>query len=115
MKPILCIGEKLEENEAGKTEEVVTTQLESSLDGISSLNGLVIAYEPIWAIGTGRAATGEQANETIGLIRHNVSRLYSNKIAQEIRILYGGSVTGANTLNSCSSPILTVLLSVAPA
>ena len=62
-----------------------------------NINDLVIAYEPVWAIGTGRAATGEQANETTGLIRQNVSRLYNSKIAEEIRILYGGSVTGANT------------------
>ncbi|GAI97674.1 unnamed protein product, partial [marine sediment metagenome] len=66
LKPILCIGERLEENEAGRTEEVVTEQLRSSLAGINNLNGLTIAYEPVWAIGTGKAATGEQANETNG-------------------------------------------------
>ena len=97
LKPILCIGERLEENEAGRTEEVVTEQLGSSLAGIDNLNGMVIAYEPVWAIGTGKAATGKQANETIALIRRNISRLYDDKIAQDMRILYGGSVTSANT------------------
>lgn len=96
LKPILCIGEKLEENEAGKTEYVVTEQLKSSLSGIDSLHGLLLAYEPIWAIGTGRAATGEQANATISLIRRSISELYDDKIADDIRILYGGSVTAAN-------------------
>ena len=96
LKPILCIGERLEENEAGRTEEVVTEQLKSSLAGIDYLNGLVIAYEPIWAIGTGKAATGKQANKTIGLIRHNVAKLYDKEIAQDMRILYGGSVTADN-------------------
>jgi len=96
LKPILCIGERLEENEAGKTEEVVTEQLRSSLTGIDYLNGLIVAYEPVWAIGTGKAATGEQANETISLIRRNISKLYNGKVAQGIRILYGGSVTAVN-------------------
>jgi len=96
LKPILCIGERLEENEAGLTAEVVTEQLRSALTGIGYLSGLVIAYEPVWAIGTGKAATGEQSNETIGLIRRNISELYDKEIAQGVRILYGGSVTAAN-------------------
>jgi len=75
LRPILCVGERLEENEAGKTEEVVTRQVKGALVGIDSLQGLVIAYEPVWAIGTGKAATGEQADTTIGLIRHIVSQL----------------------------------------
>jgi triosephosphate isomerase len=104
LKPILCIGEKLEENEAGRTEEVVTEQLRSSLANIDYLNGLVIAYEPIWAIGTGKAATGKQANETIGLIRRNITKLYDKEIAQNMRILYGGSVTAANTAEFISQP-----------
>ena len=104
LKPILCIGERLEENEAGKTEEVVTEQLGSSLAGIDYSSGLIMAYEPIWAIGTGKAATGEQANETIGLIRHNIAKLYGNRIAQDVRILYGGSVTAANATEFISQP-----------
>lgn len=104
LKPILCIGERLEENEAGKTEEVVTEQLRSSLTGIDYLNGLIIAYEPVWAIGTGKAATGEQANETISLIRRNISKLYNGKIAQGIRILYGGSVTAVNATEFMKQP-----------
>jgi len=104
LKPILCIGERLEENEAGRTEEVVTGQLGSSLVGIDYIDGLIIAYEPIWAIGTGRAATGEQANETISLIRRNIAKLYSDGIAQDMRILYGGSVTAANATEFMKQP-----------
>ncbi len=92
LKPILCIGERLEENEAGRTEEVVTKQLRSSLAGINHPDGLIIAYEPVWAIGTGKASTGKQANETIGFIRYNIAKLYDEKVAREVRILYGGSV-----------------------
>jgi triosephosphate isomerase len=104
LKPILCVGEKLAENEAGKTEEVVSKQLKSSLADISNLDGLIIAYEPVWAIGTGRAATGEQTNETIAFIRRNISGLYDDKVAQEIRILYGGSVTAANATGFMVQP-----------
>ncbi len=104
LKPILCVGERLEEKEAGRTEEIVTEQIGSSLAGIDALNGLIIAYEPVWAIGTGKAATSEQANETIGLIRRNVAKLYSEDIAQEVRILYGGSVTAANATELMSQP-----------
>ncbi|HEX73845.1 MAG TPA: triose-phosphate isomerase [Dehalococcoidia bacterium] len=96
LKPILCIGERLEQNEAGLTAEVVTKQLRSALVGIDDLSKMIIAYEPIWAIGTGRAATGKQANNTIGFIRQTISQLYDKGIAQNVRILYGGSVTAAN-------------------
>ena len=104
LRPILCVGERLEENEAGKTEEVVTRQVKGALVEIDSLQGLVIAYEPVWAIGTGKAATGEQADTTIGLIRHIVSQLYSQQFAQDLRIQYGGSVTGANIAEFVSQP-----------
>ena len=96
LKPILCVGEKLAENEAGRTEEVVTGQVSSSLAGINDINGLTIAYEPVWAIGTGKAATGKQANETVSLIRRTISKLYGEKVARDLRILYGGSVTADN-------------------
>jgi len=104
LKPILCIGESLEENEAGRTEQIVTEQLGSSLAGINDISCLTIAYEPVWAIGTGKAATGKQANETISLIRHNVSRLYNKRIAQSVRILYGGSVTADNATEFMQQP-----------
>ncbi len=96
LKPILCVGEKLDQNEAGKTKEVVTGQVRGGLAGLSYAVDLVIAYEPIWAIGTGKAATGAQANETIGLIREQFAALYGNENAQKLRILYGGSVTADN-------------------
>ncbi|MBL7124558.1 MAG: triose-phosphate isomerase [Dehalococcoidales bacterium] len=104
LKPILCVGEKLEENEAGRTEKVIVEQLRSSLFGIGAVDDLIIAYEPIWAIGTGRAATGEQANETISFIRHNVAKLYDEDIAQRMRVLYGGSVNAANAAEFLSQP-----------
>ena len=96
LTPILCVGERLEQKEAGNTEEVVTRQVREALNGIESLIGMVIAYEPIWAIGTGRAETGEGANAIISIIRNTVARLYGEGTAQKIRILYGGSVTAAN-------------------
>ncbi len=104
LKPILCVGEKLEENEAGRTEEVVTGQLKSSLAGIDYTASLIIAYEPIWAIGTGKAATSQQANDTIGLIRRNISELFSKEAAGEVRILYGGSVNASNATELMHQP-----------
>lgn len=96
LKPILCVGEKLADNEAGRTREVVTGQVKAGLTGIDYSSDLVIAYEPIWAIGTGKAATGDQANETIGLIREQFAALYGQDNAEALRILYGGSVTADN-------------------
>jgi len=96
LKPIVCVGESLKDNETGKTEQVITGQVRAGLAGISPTSHLVIAYEPIWAIGTGRAATGKQANTTISLIRSIVAGLWNRETAEAIRILYGGSVTGNN-------------------
>jgi triosephosphate isomerase len=104
LKPILCIGETPEENEAGKTEEVLARQLGSSSNRAYYFGGLVLAYEPVWAIGTGRAASGQQANDTIGFIRRHISEQYGREIAQEVRILYGGSVTAANIAEFIKQP-----------
>ena len=104
LKPILCIGEGLAENEAGRTQGVITEQLNSALAEVDSLKGLTIAYEPVWAIGTGKSATGEQANEIIGLIRQKITNLYDNVIAQNTRLLYGGSVTADNIAEFVKQP-----------
>jgi triosephosphate isomerase len=96
VKPIMCVGETLEENEAGKTQEVLARQINDASDRMYFLSGTVIAYEPIWAIGTGRSATGAQANDTIGFIRQLVAHQHGNDIAESVRILYGGSVTADN-------------------
>jgi triosephosphate isomerase (TIM) len=104
LKPILCVGENLQEYEAGKTKEVVAEQLVYSLEGIDDADTLTIAYEPIWAIGTGRAATGQQANETISLIRSFIARKYGGALAEIMRILYGGSVNFSNIEEFISQP-----------
>jgi triosephosphate isomerase len=104
IKPILCIGEKLEENEAGRTAEVVSRQLESALTYVVNLSGTVIAYEPVWAIGSGRSATGEQANKTMALIRQKIADLYDKAAAKNIRLLYGGSVTAENIAEFIKQP-----------
>lgn len=104
LKPILCVGERLAENEAGKTEEVVNRQVTAALNGIEPVHNLVIAYEPVWAIGTGKAASGRQAAATIQFIRGVVAKLWNKDIAQDLRILYGGSVTAANIAEFISHP-----------
>ena len=104
LTPILCVGERLEENEAGRTIEVITGQVQADLVGVTSPQRLVIAYEPVWAIGSGKAASGQQANETISLIRKLVAESYGDKIAQAMRILYGGSVSSANIAEFISQP-----------
>ncbi len=96
LKPILCVGESLEDNEAGRTEQKITRQVNADLAGISPTIQLAIAYEPIWAIGTGKAATSKQANATISLIRSILANIWDKETAKAVRILYGGSVTGSN-------------------
>lgn len=104
LKPILCVGEKLEENEAGKTKEIVARQLSRGLSDVKPTPDIVIAYEPIWAIGTGKAANGEQAAATIEFIRNTLSELWNGNAARELRILYGGSVTSSNIAEFVSQP-----------
>ena len=96
--PIMCCGESLEIREAGTQDEWNKAQVVAGLKGLTGeeVKGLVIAYEPIWAIGTGKTASAEQANDTIKAIRNVVAGLYSNEVAQAVRIQYGGSVKPAN-------------------
>ena len=98
LRPIVCIGEHLEQYEAGKTEEVIRFQVQHSLENFPThrANETVIAYEPIWAIGTGKAATADGADKVIHLIRQLYGEMYGNEAASAIRILYGGSVTSTN-------------------
>jgi triosephosphate isomerase len=104
LKPIFCIGERLEENEAGKTESVLLRQLLACSDHDNYSNGIVIAYEPVWAIGTGRAATAAQAEKTIAYIRRIVTEQQGGDIGGAVRILYGGSVTAVNIAEFMKEP-----------
>lgn len=106
--PIVCIGETLEENEAGKTEEVIAGQLRKGLVGLiesGKVSSLVIAYEPIWAIGTGRAATSSGAAAVVGdIIRPALTEIFNSDYAQAIRVLYGGSVKSNNAAEYFREP-----------
>lgn len=98
LKPIVCVGENLEQRESGKAKDVVTTQVRLALEGLNSdkIENVIIAYEPIWAIGTGKTATKEDANETIKWIREEVTNLYGKDMADNVIIQYGGSVKSTN-------------------
>lgn len=98
LKPIVCVGETLEEREGGKAEEKVTSQVRAALEGLTEeqAQSTIIAYEPIWAIGTGKTATSEDANEMIKKIRQEISNLYGQNIANGVIIQYGGSVKASN-------------------
>jgi len=104
LKPILCVGENLEENKAGRAEEVVTGQLKEAFSGINANENIIIAYEPVWAIGSGLPATGRQANGIAILIRRTLAGFYSQEKAEGIRILYGGSVNADNIAEFISQP-----------
>jgi len=105
--PIVCVGETLEQREAGHTEEVIEEQIIGSLDSLSEsdMKKTVVAYEPVWAIGTGKTATPEQAEEVHVFIRKLLARKFDEKTADEVTILYGGSVNSSNAsgLFSCSN------------
>jgi len=96
LEPIMCVGETLEEREAGRTESILVAQTRAGLEGLAIPDGFVIAYEPVWAIGTGRAATAEDAEQAISRIRSEVAAIFGQQKADTVRILYGGSVTPDN-------------------
>ena len=96
LTPIVCVGESLEERESGKTEALLKKQVEEGFKGVEDITKVVVAYEPIWAIGTGKTATSEQANETIGYIRSELARLFGKDAAEKVRIQYGGSMKPSN-------------------
>ena len=104
LTPIVCIGESLEERESGKTEKVLDKQIEDGMKGIDDISKIVIAYEPVWAIGTGKTATAEQANETIGYIRKKVASVFCPKCAEKVRIQYGGSMNAGNCKQLMAMP-----------
>ena len=104
LTPIVCIGESLEERETGKTESVLAKQIEEGFKGIEDIKKIVVAYEPIWAIGTGRTATAEQANETIGFIRRKIGEMFCPKCAENVRIQYGGSMNAGNCKELMAMP-----------
>ena len=98
LKPIVCVGETLEQREANKAEEIITNQTKLALEGLTNeqVEKTIIAYEPIWAIGTGKTATKEDANEAIKAIRNKIKEIYGQKVASSVIIQYGGSVKSSN-------------------
>ena len=104
LQPILCVGERLEQREAGTAEDVVVRQLTDALEGVSSADTLVVAYEPVWAIGTGVAATAQDAEDMMGAIRRTLAGLYGDAGAREVPLLYGGSVTADNVAEYAGQP-----------
>lgn len=98
LKPIVCVGETLEQKELGETNEIITNQTRLALEGLNEeqVKNTIIAYEPIWAIGTGKTATSEDANNSIKEIRKEIEKIYGEEVANKVAILYGGSVKASN-------------------
>ena len=98
LKPIVCVGETLEERESGKTTDIITKQTELALEGLTEeqVENTIIAYEPIWAIGTGKTATSEDANNSVKEIRNKIAKIYGQNVADRVIIQYGGSVKSSN-------------------
>ena len=98
LKPIVCVGETLEQREAGNVEEIITNQTKLALDGLTNeqVENIIIAYEPIWAIGTGKTATKEDANDAVKAIRKKIAEIYGQNVADGVIIQYGGSVKSSN-------------------
>ena len=92
----MCCGETLEERESGKAEAKVVGQMEAGLKGIEDITKVVVAYEPIWAIGTGKTASKEEANEACGWVRQTIAKMFGEDAAQKVRVQYGGSVNPEN-------------------
>ena len=101
---ILCVGETLAERESAVTESIISSQVREGLDGISDISAIVVAYEPVWAIGTGKTASSAQAEEVHLQIRHLVTELYGDAAAQGLRIQYGGSVKPSNAVELFAMP-----------
>lgn len=110
--PILCVGELLEEREAAKTTDVVTSQIKKGLQGVTveQMETVTIAYEPVWAIGTGKTATAQQAQEVHAMIRALLAELYDDSVARQTRIQYGGSAKPSNTAELMANPDVDGLL-----
>ena len=102
--PIVCVGETLSERENGTTEKVLLKQLTDGLKGVEDITKVVIAYEPVWAIGTGKTATDEQAQETIAFIRKTIGSLFCPKCAEKVIIQYGGSMNAGNCKGLMAQP-----------
>ena len=96
LKPIVCVGETLVEREKNRTKRVLKKQIIEGLEGIEDFSNVVIAYEPVWAIGTGKTATKEDANQTIGYIRRIIGNTFGKEVSKNIRIQYGGSMNPSN-------------------
>ena len=104
LKPIMCVGETLEEREAGVTDKLVAEQTEKGLAGVTDITNVVIAYEPVWAIGTGKTASAEEANRVCGVIRQTVEKMLGSEAAAAIRIQYGGSMKPGNVAELMAQP-----------
>jgi triosephosphate isomerase (TIM) len=102
--PILCVGESMAERDAGETEMVLRRQVRSALEGVGAVPGLVVAYEPVWAIGTGRAATSADAQAGSAIVRDELTQVLGPEAARATRIQYGGSVSPDNAAELMSQP-----------